>query len=319
MEQRQSVQTENISCGILLLNKPAGLTSHDCVNKVRKLYSTRQVGHTGTLDPMATGVLPVLIGRAVKASEYISSESKRYSAVLQLGLTTDTEDITGTVLSTSEEIPDAAEVTDAALSFTGDIFQTPPMYSALKLNGKKLVDLARAGQIIDRPARPVSIYSIECIPIDTYRFCLEVYCSKGVYIRTLCADIGAKLGCGGVMATLHRRSSGNFSEKDCVTLEYLENADANLRNRLLLPLEAAFSSLRKLYLPAFYRRLAGSGQQIYLRKLRGETGEEQLFSEGEYVRLYGADGFFALAQIRAFASDDGSYELAAKPVKQFVI
>ena len=319
MEQQHTLQTDSAPCGILVLNKPAGITSHDCVNKIRKLFLTKQVGHTGTLDPMATGVLPILIGRAVKASEFISAESKRYSAVLQLGLTTDTEDITGTVLSSTDQIPNADTVAEAALSFIGNIFQIPPMYSALKVNGKKLVNLAREGQTIERQPRPVTIYDLECTPIDTNHFQMEVFCSKGVYIRTLCADIGARLGCGGVLASLHRRASGNFSEDSCVSLEYLGNADYNTRLRCLLPLETAFSSLRRILLPPFFRRLAGCGQQVYLSKLSGSTVAVPPYTKGEFVRLYGPDGFFALAQTQLFDTRDGQAELAAKPIKQFII
>ena len=181
--------------GVLLVNKHAGVTSHDIVFKIRRLFGTKRVGHTGTLDPMATGTLVVLIGRAAKAAEYLVSDSKRYKATLKLGITTDTEDTTGEVITKSEDIPSPADVISAAESFLGDYEQIPPMYSALKVGGKKLCDLARQGVTVEREARAVKIHAITCKPTDkSDEFFLDVSCSSGTYIRTLCADIGAKLG-----------------------------------------------------------------------------------------------------------------------------
>ena len=177
--------------GVLLLDKPAGPTSHDMVGLVRRLYGTRRVGHTGTLDPLATGLLVVLVGRAAKAAEYLVSDEKHYTATLRLGMTTDTEDVTGEVLTHTDTLPDAEAVAAACAAMVGKSEQVPPMYSALKVGGRKLVDIARAGGEVERDARPIEIYSLTCTPTDTpsdYR--LDVHCSKGTYIRTLCADIG---------------------------------------------------------------------------------------------------------------------------------
>ena len=189
--------------GILLINKHAGATSHDIVNKVRRAMHTKRVGHTGTLDPMATGVLVVLVGRAAKACEYVSHDRKVYRATLRLGLTTDTEDTTGTVLTTCDTLPSPEQVAAICERFVGKIEQIPPMYSALKVDGQKLCDLARQGIEVERKARPIEIYALSCVPTNSPTdYTLTVDCSGGTYIRTLCADIGASLGCGGALATL---------------------------------------------------------------------------------------------------------------------
>ena len=186
--------SEDTVAGVLIINKHQGVTSHKIVQIIRKLYNTRRVGHTGTLDPMATGVLPVLIGRAVKASDFLTAEDKEYSAEMTLGLETDTEDITGTVLTESDEIPSPDEVIKVCQSFLGETEQIPPMYSALKIGGQKLVDIAREGGTVERAPRKIRIDKIECEKISPKVYRLLVKCSKGTYIRTLCADIGKKLG-----------------------------------------------------------------------------------------------------------------------------
>ncbi len=295
------------SSGVLLIDKPAGMTSHDVVGAVRRLYHTRRVGHTGTLDPMATGVLVVLIGRAAKAAEYLTGHSKTYRAELRLGLTTDTEDITGKTLTVCEDIPCVERVLKVANSFVGEILQTPPMYSALKVNGQKLVDLARRGLEVDRTARPITVHALSCEPLENGDFALTVSCSAGTYIRTLCADIGARLGCGGVMTALRRLSAGGFTLEQCTSLEALSDMDAEARLGALIPTEALFAELPAITLPAFYERLARSGCEIYQKKIN--TDHET----GTRVRLLGADGtFFALGEIRDF--ENGS---AAKPIKTF--
>lgn len=296
--------------GILLIDKPAGMTSHDVVWRVRKLFGTKKVGHTGTLDPMATGVLVVLLGRAAKACEYVSHDEKAYEAVLRLGMTTDTEDVTGTVLTTAERLPVAKEVEAVLPRFRGTILQIPPMYSALKVNGHKLCDLARAGQIVEREARPVTIKELVCAEADTpgdYR--LHVRCSGGTYIRTLCADIGGALGCGGVMAALRRTEAVGFSIRDCVTLEVLEGMEPLTRMELLRPVEALFSDLDAVHLPNFYRTLCRNGCEIYQKKI-GTS-----FPVGTRVRLCDGHGaFFALGEVGEF--DEGT---AIKAIKIFVL
>ncbi|MBQ4584942.1 MAG: tRNA pseudouridine(55) synthase TruB [Clostridia bacterium] len=301
---------ENDVCGVLLVNKHEGVTSHDIVNKIRRLYGTKKVGHTGTLDPLATGVLPILIGRSAKASEYLLSESKEYVAHLRLGLTTDTEDITGKVLTTSEAIPTKGEFFEACRHFEGEITQIPPMYSALKVNGQKLVDLARQGIEVERQGRKITIYSI--IPEEVseiegiYR--IRVACSKGTYIRTLCADIGAFLGCGATMTQLERTVSGNFKIEDTYTIEQLENMSLEERTSLLIPTEELFAEAEAVILPDFYSRLFRSGCEIYLAKIKKQ------FPVDTFLRVYDGDGFLALGQVKEY--DQG---LAIKSIKLFRI
>ncbi len=295
--------------GVLLIDKSEGLTSHDVVSRVRRLYHTRRVGHTGTLDPLATGVLVVLIGRAAKAAEYLAVHDKTYEATLRLGLVTDTEDVTGKVLTKAPVTASADEVIAAAKSFVGPYLQTPPMYSALKVGGQKLVDLARRGIEVEREARPVTIHALDCTPQANGDYTLRVSCSSGTYIRTLCADIGARLGCGGAMATLRRVETGGFTLADCTTLDALTEMDDAARAALLVPTEALFASLPEIRLPAFFEKLARSGCEIYQHKIG------TAFAEGTRVRLSSADGaFFALGEIRTF--EGGS---AAKPIKAFDI
>lgn len=301
--------------GILILDKPAGMTSHDCVAIMRRLFHTRKVGHTGTLDPMATGVLPILLGRAAKAAEYLTAEDKHYIAGLRLGLTTDTEDITGTVLSESGEIPDEDAVQEAVRCFIGDIEQVPPMYSALKVDGQKLYDLARQGITVERKARPITVFSTGCEKQDACTYTLDVRCSKGTYIRTLCADIGAKLGCGGVMCSLRRAGSGNFTLDAAYTIESLEAMTDEERMACLMPTEALFSDLEKLVLPAFYERLADNGQPIHLRKLYRGKYEESRYTIGQRMTICGENkGFFALGEVR-----EGEDGYVVKPIKKFVL
>jgi tRNA pseudouridine55 synthase len=294
--------------GVLNINKPAGMTSHDVVNRIRRLYDTKRVGHTGTLDPMATGVLIVLVGRAAKAAEYITSADKRYRAGLKLGITTDTGDITGTILTQTDILPDICEVKKAAGSFTGDIIQIPPMYSALKVNGHKLVDLARKGIEIEREARNITVYSLTAEPRKSDEYDLDVHCSKGTYIRTLCEDIGKALGCGGTMKSLVRISTGNFSINDAYTLGTIEEMTENERIGALLPTEELFAACPTLLLGGFFAKLARSGAEIYQAKIN--TG----YTEGERLRMYDEEGFFALGEVRQY--EDGS---AVKPIKLFRI
>ncbi|MCQ2429768.1 MAG: tRNA pseudouridine(55) synthase TruB [Clostridia bacterium] len=296
--------------GILLVDKPAGMTSHDVVYKVRKLYGTRKVGHTGTLDPLATGVLVVLLGRAAKASEYVSHDEKSYEAVLRLGLTTDTEDTTGRILSVvpSGRLPDDAAVEAVLPRFRGVILQVPPMYSALKVDGRKLCDIARQGGTVEREARPVEIRRLVRapgrLPSDHI---LSVTCSGGTYIRTLCADIGNALGVGGVMASLRRTAAGGFGISQCVTLEELNDMDPVGRLGRLLPTEALFSDLPRLKLSPFYSGLCRNGCELYQKKLG--TG----LPLGQRVRLADDQGrFFALGEVMDF---DG--QTAVKMIKLF--
>lgn len=305
---------ENELSGVLLLDKPAGYTSHDMVNRVRRLYHTRRVGHTGTLDPMATGLLVVLIGRAAKAAEYLVAGRKRYEALLRLGLTTDTEDSTGTILSTSKSLPTKEEVEAILPRFTGKIEQIPPMYSALKVDGRKLYDLARKGQTIERRPRPVEIYELTFAPTENpaeYRLFATV--SAGTYIRTLCADIGNALGCGGVMAELRRLETGGFSVELAKTPEEIEAMDDAARAEILFPTEQLFDDLPQLRLVPFYEKLIRSGCAVALHKL-GEGA--RTLPLGTRVRLQNETGnFFALGEVLVDPDDI----LALKAIKLFVL
>lgn len=292
--------------GVVILNKEEGLSSQAAVNRVKRIFGADKAGHTGTLDPMATGVLPVLLGRGVKASEYMLSSDKHYIATLKLGLTTDTEDVTGEVLTTADSLPDDGCVIAAAEKFVGEYMQTPPMYSALKVGGKKLCDLARAGVTVEREARQVRIYSLSVTALGGGEYSLDVRCSKGTYIRTLCADIGAVLGVGGVMKTLARASAAGFTLSEAHTLGELEAMSDKERLGCVYPVEHIFLKYREVKLSDFFARLAHSGLEIYLKKI------ELNLPLGELVRLSDANGFFALGEVRDF--EGGA---AIKPIKQF--
>ncbi len=292
--------------GVVIINKEIGPTSQGVVNRVKRLFGAAKAGHTGTLDPMATGVLPVLLERGAKAGEFMLSSDKHYVATLLLGFTTDTEDVTGKTLSESDNIPTEDEVLAAAQSFVGEYMQTPPMYSALKVGGKKLCDLAREGITVEREARAVTIHSLVAERINEREYTLDVLCSKGTYIRTLCADIGARLGCGGCMKTLCRASASGFSLADAHTIGELENMTDSEREECIFPVEYIFRNLPEVRLPAFFARLAHSGLEIYLKKIGLDL------PLGARVRLKDEKGFFALGEVREF--DNG---LAIKPIKQF--
>lgn len=294
--------------GVLIVNKPEGITSHDVVGKIRKLYGTRKVGHTGTLDPLATGVLVILLGRAAKAAEYLVADRKTYQARLTLGLTTDTEDITGKVLTQSNDILSKEAVMTACGEFLGKIKQIPPMYSALKVDGKKLYDLAREGIEVERKARDIEIFQLVCTPTDkANEYELLVECSSGTYIRTLCADIGAALGCGGVMSALHRVKAGGFAIENSHTLEEIEALELSERYNLLAPTESLFYDLEVVKLPTFYEKLCRSGCEIYQNKIKTNL------EVGARVRLCTHLGeFFALGEVREYESGT-----AIKAIKTF--
>ena len=207
--------------GIVIVDKPQGWTSQDVTARLRRVFNTRRIGHGGTLDPMATGVLPVFVGRATRCVEFFEHAEKTYETVLRLGLTTDTEDITGTVLQQQEVKIAQQEILEILPKFRGEILQVPPMYSALKVNGQKLYDLARKGVEVERKPRPITIHELELLGVEAGDVRLRVRCSKGTYIRTLCKDIGEALGCGGCMAALRRVSAGEYTIDESVPLEKL--------------------------------------------------------------------------------------------------
>ena len=226
--------------GIVIVDKPEGWTSQDVTARLRRVFDTRRIGHGGTLDPMATGVLPVFVGRATRGVEFFEHAEKVYKSVLRPGITTDTEDITGSVLS-RQPVSLTEEAVEAVLPrFRGEIMQIPPMYSALKINGQKLCDLARKGKEVARAPRPITIHELSFLGFLNGGIRLRVRCSKGTYIRTLCKDIGEALGCGGCMESLRRISAGEYGLEDAVTLQtlletetperYLRGVDTMFRN-----------------------------------------------------------------------------------------
>lgn len=266
--------------GILVIDKPQGWTSMDVCAKLRGIFHEKRVGHAGTLDPMATGVLPVFVGRATRAVEFASEGEKEYVAGLRLGLVTNTQDITGQVL---EEHPFSGihQDLDAVLPpFRGDILQIPPMYSAIKINGKKLYELARKGREVERKPRPVTIHSLtvegQTGPSD---FTLRVRCSKGTYIRTLCHDIGQALGCGGCMSSLRRTMAAGFTLSNAVTLDQLQQAEDPAA--FLLPVDAYFSEKPVLILHPEAEKKVRNGMTLVMPEA----------PEGEF-RVYGQNGDF---------------------------
>ena len=226
--------------GIVIVDKPQGWTSQDVTARLRRVFNTRRIGHGGTLDPMATGVLPVFVGRGTRGVEFFEHAEKTYEAIIRLGLLTDTEDVTGTVLQEQEVHISEAEFMDILPKFRGKIQQIPPMYSALKVDGQKLCDLARKGKEVERQPREIEIFRLECLEFSGNEARLLVHCSKGTYIRTLCKDIGLALGCGGCMAALRRVTAGEYTIEEAVPLQtlletedpeqYLRAVDSMFRN-----------------------------------------------------------------------------------------
>ncbi len=294
--------------GIINVYKEQGFTSHDVVAKLRGILKQKKIGHTGTLDPGAEGVLPVCVGNATKVCDLITDKDKEYRAVMLLGKTSDTQDIWGNVLTESEVDRSPAEVEAAIESFVGEYDQIPPMYSAIKIGGKKLYELARKGQEIERPARRVNISAIKITDISLPRVTMEVSCSKGTYIRTLCHDIGSKLGCGGLMESLLRTRTGEFVLSDARKLSEIEElARAGCIDDILMPVDSVFKGLEAVYAGEEAEKALRNGNSIpatsVTPKLDGDPGR---------VRLYDHRGAFA-----------GVYEYKKgpeifKPVKLFL-
>ena len=299
-------KTHSALSGIVLLNKDEGISSQAAVNRVKRLFGVDKAGHTGTLDPLATGVLPVLIGRAVKASEFMLTADKHYSATLLLGVTTDTEDITGRVLTRSDDIPTEAEVISAARAFVGESMQTPPMYSAIKIGGEKLYDIARRGETVEREARRITVHSIDISRLSEREYKLDIFSSKGTYIRTLLYDIGAALGCGGTMKTLCRTEASGYPLEMAHTLAELEAMTEEERRALVIPTEDIFRKYPAVTLSPFFSRLAHSGLEIYEKKIGISL------PVGTLVRLLDDAGFFAVGEVGEFEAG-----LAIKPIRQF--
>ena len=282
--------------GILNVYKPSGLTSHAVVSRIRKFYGVKKAGHAGTLDPMATGVLPVLIGSATSVQDMLTGHDKVYRAGVLFGVVTDTADITGNVISESEVSFDESDLLGVINGFIGKQKQVPPMYSALQKDGVRLYDLARRGIEVEREARDITVYSIDVAePFDGRRCVLDISCSKGTYIRTLCEDIGKKLGCGAALQSLERLSCGSFSAKDAVKLEDIEElykkGDVSSLEGLLVSPKVLFEGLPEVRIADFYVRLALNGAEIYLKK----AGiKEKIFDGKDMCRMCDKSGnFFA--------------------------
>lgn len=272
--------------GIVIVDKPRGWTSQDVTARLRRVFGTRRIGHGGTLDPMATGVLPVFVGRATRGVEFFEHAEKTYETVLRFGITTDTEDMTGTVLTEENVSFTEEQLQETLAAFRGEILQVPPMYSALKVNGQKLCDLARKGKTVERQPRPITIHELTLVERGENTLRLRVRCSKGTYIRTLCKDIGENLGCGGCMESLRRVAAGEYTIDEAVPLQtlldtekpekYLRGVDTMFRNYPAVTLTAnqetrcrngnAFSvSLA----PGTYRAYSQDGEFLMLAKVDG--------------------------------------------------
>lgn len=296
--------------GIIIVNKEKDFTSHDVVAKLRGILKQKKIGHTGTLDPQAQGVLPVCLGNATKLCDVLTDKKKEYIATLLLGVTTDTEDMTGTVLTqTDVNVPKEA-VREAVASFVGKSMQVPPMYSALKVNGKKLYELAREGKTIEREARPIEIYELEILSMELPRVQIRVFCSKGTYIRTLCADIGSKLGCGGAMESLLRTRVENFYLETAHTLSEIEEIrDKGELDKIVIPVDEIFSHLQKIHMKSEFSIMVENGNTCPLPTIEEDELKPQ---EGQRFLMYHSNGTFY-----------GIYEYVAKeellkPYKMFI-
>ena len=270
--------------GILVIDKSAGWTSQDVAAKLRGVFHERRVGHGGTLDPMATGVLPIFIGRATRAAEFLESAEKEYVAGLRLGVVTDTQDTSGNILETHPVAVTREEVQAALRQFLGPIEQIPPMYSAIKINGQKLYELARRGKEVERKPRSITIHELELLEGADADYLLRVRCSKGTYVRTLCHDLGRALGCGGCMSSLRRTRAGSFTLSQAVTMQQVLNfAAEQAPQALLMPVDAVFSMHPPLIVTIGQAAKLKNGAQI----------KDWQFRPGTY-RVYAEDGEFLL-------------------------
>ena len=267
--------------GIVIVDKPQDWTSQDVTARLRRVFNTRRIGHGGTLDPMATGVLPVFVGRATRGVEFFEHAEKTYEATLRLGIATDTEDITGTILEEKPVSLTEADFLAILPQFRGKILQVPPMYSALKVNGQKLCDLARKGKEVERKPRPITIFLLECLEFTGNTARLRVRCSKGTYIRTLCKDIGEALGCGGCMEALRRVSAGEYTIDEAVPLQTLletENPEQYLR-----PVDSMFRNYPALTLTPKQETRCRNGNSF---SLPIDNGTYRVYSQsGEFLAL----------------------------------
>ena len=276
--------------GIIIIDKPQEWTSNDVVSRLRRVFNTRRIGHGGTLDPMATGVLPVFVGRATRGVEFFEHAEKVYEATIRFGLTTDTEDITGKTITECEVHLTEEDLLAVLPKFRGDILQVPPMYSAIKVNGQKLYDLARKGREVERQPRPITIHELELLEFTGNEARLRVRCSKGTYIRTLCKDIGEALGCGGCMAALRRVEAGEYTLEGSIPLRQLldvSEAGGDVEH-LLRPVDTMFASHRKLSLNEKQARLVKNGNAF---ASDCADGTYRVYApDGEFLALCKAEG-----------------------------
>lgn len=283
---------DNIN-GIINIYKEQGFTSFDVVAKLRGILKTRKIGHTGTLDPDATGVLPVVVGNATKLVDMLTDKKKEYIATFILGKTTTTQDISGEITDERDVAVNEDEIREAIKSFIGDISQVPPMYSALKVDGKRLYELAREGKVVERKARPVTIHDIEIIDIDIPNVKMRVGCSKGTYIRTLCNDIGEKLGCGATMTSLERTQSGMFDKSSALTLSQIEEVvKSGDLDKIMIPVDSVFGEYAKAMLTGENLRLALNGNILRVADIKDCISNE---GSKDNIRVYDEEGrFFAV-------------------------
>lgn len=294
--------------GIINIYKEAGFTSFDVVAKMRGILRERKIGHTGTLDPDATGVLPVCVGNGTKLVELFTDHEKEYIAELILGVCTDTQDMSGEILKEAPVAVTEEQVREAVKSFVGEYMQIPPMYSAIKVNGKKLYELAREGKEVERQPRKVSFKEIEILSMELPVVKIRVVCSKGTYIRTLCNDIGEKLGCYGAMKSLLRTRVGMFLLEDAVTLEELEALrDAGALDKVLRSPDSVFMDMPAVYAKPENCRFLDNGNTIYPNMLL----KPPYFKDGDSVRMYGGERFYGI-----YCYDAANNRL--KPVKMFL-
>ena len=274
--------------GVINIYKEAGYTSHDVVAKLRGILKQKKIGHTGTLDPQAQGVLPVCLGKGTKLCYLLADHDKEYEAVLRLGITTDTQDMEGNVLQESSVQVSEEEVRTCILSFQGEQMQVPPMYSALKVNGKKLYELAREGKVVERKARPVTFHKIEVLWMELPKVKIRVQCSKGTYIRTLCNDIGEKLGCGGCMEELLRTRVERFALEDAVKLDEVQKAmEEGTVDSLILPVDRIFDQYPTAKTTTQGDLLVHNGNRLF-----SELLQEEPEAESGYVRVYDSEDTF---------------------------
>ncbi len=284
--------------GIILIDKPQEWTSHDVVGKLRGILHERRIGHSGTLDPLATGLLVIFVGRATRAVEFAEADTKEYIAGLRLGMSTDTQDTTGRIFSSGGSVPGEFQLRKALEKFKGELEQIPPMYSAIKVGGKKLYELARKGESIERRSRHITVFDLDIAGRADDDYVLRVSCSKGTYVRTLCNDIGQALGCGGCMSSLRRTKAGVFSVEDAHTIaEVQEAVDRGEAESLIIPLDTLFSEFNKLTVPAVAEKKLRNGSIV---NISAPDGKYRVYSESNEFLLLGEVQSGRLKTIKSF-------------------